>query len=155
MEKFISVAPLYRGALEHSGISGMKWGKRRYRNYDGTLTEEGKERYYPNYHPDYVKAHSGKKAQYMSDDELIKAVNRIQREQQYNSATIPKKKDPVKIAKRILEIGGLIVAADVMYGKLSGVGTKWVDKVSGMLSQKVGEVLGDVSSIGDSFTRLD
>ncbi len=143
MEKFVSVAPLYRGALEHSGISGMKWGKRRYRNYDGTLTEEGKERYYPNYHSDYVKAHSGKKAQYMSDDELIKAVNRIQREQQYNSATIPKKKDPVKIAKRVLEIAGIIIAADVAYGKLSKIGENLGEKIV----NKAGDyVLADLQS---------
>lgn len=31
--------------LIHSGILGQRWGIRRYRNYDGTLTEEGKERY--------------------------------------------------------------------------------------------------------------
>lgn len=33
--------------LCHSGIKGQKWGERRYRNYDGTLTEEGKRRYHP------------------------------------------------------------------------------------------------------------
>lgn len=32
-------------ALYHDGIKGMKWGVRRYQNYDGTLTEEGKARY--------------------------------------------------------------------------------------------------------------
>ena len=31
--------------LIHSGAKGQKWGKRNYRNYDGTLTEEGKKRY--------------------------------------------------------------------------------------------------------------
>lgn len=34
-----------KGFLEHHGIIGQKWGIRRYQNYDGTLTEEGKERY--------------------------------------------------------------------------------------------------------------
>lgn len=29
----------------HSGIKGQKWGVRRYQNEDGTLTEEGKQRY--------------------------------------------------------------------------------------------------------------
>lgn len=31
--------------ITHSGIKGMKWGIRRFRNYDDTLTEAGKKRY--------------------------------------------------------------------------------------------------------------
>lgn len=32
--------------LSHYGIIGMKWGIRRFQNPDGTLTSEGRERYY-------------------------------------------------------------------------------------------------------------
>lgn len=32
--------------LYHSGAKGQKWGVRRYQYYDGTYTEEGKERYF-------------------------------------------------------------------------------------------------------------
>lgn len=32
--------------LTHWGIKGMKWGERRYRNKDGSLTAAGKKRYY-------------------------------------------------------------------------------------------------------------
>lgn len=32
--------------LTHWGIKGMKWGERRYRNKDGSLTPAGKKRYY-------------------------------------------------------------------------------------------------------------
>ena len=31
--------------LYHYGIKGQKWGIRKYRNEDGTLTQEGKEKY--------------------------------------------------------------------------------------------------------------
>lgn len=31
--------------LEHHGIVGMKWGVRRYQNYDGTYTQKGLKRY--------------------------------------------------------------------------------------------------------------
>lgn len=45
MNKNVSIAPLYKEILMHDGIPGMKKGHRRFRNYDGTLTEAGKERY--------------------------------------------------------------------------------------------------------------
>lgn len=35
----------YKNELCHHGIKGMKWGVRRYRNEDGTLTDAGKVRY--------------------------------------------------------------------------------------------------------------
>lgn len=35
--------------LMHHGIKGQKWGRRRYQNEDGTLTEVGKARYAENY----------------------------------------------------------------------------------------------------------
>ena len=36
----------YGGHLAHYGIKGQQWGVRRFQNEDGTLTEEGKARYY-------------------------------------------------------------------------------------------------------------
>lgn len=41
--------------LVHYGISGQKWGVRRFENADGTLTEAGKKRYNENYREDQRK----------------------------------------------------------------------------------------------------
>ena len=35
----------YRSCLMHHGVKGQKWGIRRYRNEDGSLTEEGRKHY--------------------------------------------------------------------------------------------------------------
>lgn len=35
----------YKNELEHHGILGMKWGVRRYQNYDGSYTQAGMKRY--------------------------------------------------------------------------------------------------------------
>lgn len=35
----------YRNYLEHFGVKGMKWGVRRYRDYDGSYTQAGVKRY--------------------------------------------------------------------------------------------------------------
>lgn len=62
------------GELYHWGIRGMKWGRRRYQNKDGSLTPEGRKRYADD---DKLKS--------MSDDDVNKAIARSQLEERYNS----------------------------------------------------------------------
>ena len=75
---------IYPDYLVHYGIFGQKWGVRRYQNEDGTLTEEGKERY--NQKPE---SENWKKsdAEHLSDEELRRRNNRLQAERQYKDLT--------------------------------------------------------------------
>lgn len=75
--------------LEHDGSKGMKWHVRRYRNYDGTLTPEGRERYGVGPARDAHKS--------MSDEELTKYTQRLNKENAYKKAFkegFPDKKSP-------------------------------------------------------------
>ena len=60
--------------LYHYGVKGMKWGRRRYQNKDGTLTAAGKRRK----NADYASEARG-----LSDQELRSKVDRMRMEKQY------------------------------------------------------------------------
>lgn len=82
---------VHNGELYHWGIKGMKWGKRRYQNPDGTLTPAGRKRYGDDRHEDYKKAHTNTKVEYMSDKELRETNNRLEAERKYRQMTAPEK----------------------------------------------------------------
>lgn len=94
----------YTNELYHHGILGQRWGVRRYQNKDGTLTAAGKKRA-DKLRNEYLtltgksqvrgtktkttsntdEATSKKKSiNEMSDEELLKAINRKRLEQQYS-----------------------------------------------------------------------
>lgn len=64
--------------LYHYGVKGMKWGRRRYQNKDGTLTPAGKRR---------KKADYASEARGLSDQELRSKVDRMRMEKQYMDLT--------------------------------------------------------------------
>ena len=98
-----SLIPYYQGdVLEHYGIKGMKWGIRRYQNYDGTLTPAGKKRQarlYTRELNDRNKETSGVVSNAMK---------------KYSSANRTVKRNPEKGIKKMLEAAELSETAGKM-----------------------------------------
>ena len=117
--------------LKHHGIPKMRWGFRRFQNYDGTLTAAGKERYRKNkdssdtssssenkgknsakgnneaqVHDDHKSAFDKKPVASMSDAELRRRLNRIDMEQRYNKANPRHIARGYETTKKILAVAG-------------------------------------------------
>lgn len=78
--------------LLHWGIKGMKWGQRRFQNKDGSLTPAGKKRYSDNGSDGDEGSEKSKPSKprkksvsEMTDDELVKAINRARMEDAYRA----------------------------------------------------------------------
>jgi hypothetical protein len=117
--------------LRHAGVKGMKWGVRRFRNEDGTLTEAGKKRYgsggktktKKEPHPDYAEVHPRKKVKYMSNEELKRANNRLNAEKQYKDLTKRKNYGKSAVKAFIAGAGTItgVVAAAKVYQKYGSI----------------------------------
>lgn len=122
--------------LSHSGIKGMKWGRRRYQNPDGTLTPEGKKRYGDDSHEDYRRAHNTKSVKQMSDKELRERNNRLQMEKQYADLT-RKKGNGKKIINAFVSTAGTITAVAGAYATYKTFANKGLDKIGDMVVNSI------------------
>lgn len=99
--------------LEHHGIKGQKWGVRRFRNADGTLTSAGKRRAKVERSAESanVKEIRKKKISQMSNKELQEANSRLQLERQYKDLT-RKKSLGKKAVQAFIATAGTIAAVE-------------------------------------------
>lgn len=120
--------------LQHYGISGQKWGIRRFQNADGTRTKAGKKR----------EAAARRETDDMTDEELRNKVNRLRNEQNYtrmvanrNKSNTPQKlrnaSNMMKIGSAALEVGNAVT------------GGKFKD---------VKNIVGDTKRITDETSKL-
>ena len=139
----------YNGFLMHYGISGQKWGLRRFQNEDRSLTEEGKARYNKSSKKEEKakrKAETAAKkpesatwkakdAKFLSDDELNRRNSRLQRERQYIDMTTPGWKKGAKRtagellkALTILPLAGIVTdeARKVYRGEFNKFAAPWL-----------------------------
>lgn len=110
--------------LKHYGILGMKWGVRRFRRKDGSLTPAGKKRLKQakqdpddNASEDYKKARS-KSTKEMSDAELSAAIKRLQMEKQYRDLNPAQVSTGKQVTTYVLKkAGNMTLDAGLQLGK--------------------------------------
>lgn len=103
----------YQAYICHHGIKGMKWGVRRFRRKDGSLTSAGKKRYNDDSSSKSSKKSSKKKSEESEENEE------------------PKEQEKKKLTKtqKALLIGGAVVAAYATYKFLdSGAARQLAEK---------------------------
>lgn len=124
----------YRDVLEHHGIKGMRWGIRRYRNEDGSLTVAGRRKYGSD---DYQKVQrlSKKKTKELSNDELRQIAERKELEKKVKGGN--------EEVNRILLESGLKTLRTAMVVGAAAVGGKYVmnhlPEISGKIAKTVAQ----------------
>lgn len=156
--------PYGENSLCHYGVPHMHWGERRYQYANGSYTEEGKKRYgrdksngeapsdekSKNKHDKAPQSEWKKSdAKELSDEELNRRNNRLQREQQYKNSMTPQwKKETSNIAK---DLGRSILKAALVTSVVAAVkvtvGDKVKDATTNFLKKQMNKVVQKDASI--------
>lgn len=122
--------------IYHHGIKGMKWGRRRYQNKDGTLTAEGRKRYMSDDARE-AKRIGKKKVSEMSNAELRKYNERVNLERQYANLNPSAAKKGMKFVKGAAATLGTALTlynnSDKVVKLGQKVGSRIVDRIGDMV----------------------
>lgn len=127
MVYYIGSIPCFSSYIQHWGIKGQKWGVRRFRNPDGTLTDAGKARYRINPDGSITK----KTSRNMTDSELKASINRLVAEKQFDGLIkdldkSKSKKSGQSAVKKILGFTGNKILAPILTATATSIAKAWV-----------------------------
>lgn len=127
--------PSNDNAVVHYGIKGMRWGVRRYQNYDGTRTPAGKRRYKDDYNSlrnryrrrfpkktreqsdsEYDKRKASKNRGSLTLEELSNRITRLEMEKKLRELTAKEVNSGSKEVKNILGQVGKRVSTTALSG---------------------------------------
>lgn len=138
--------------LAHWGIKGMKWGVRRFQNKDGSLTPAGRKRY-----DDYEESKARKQTQRklkkgrfddMSDEDLVKAINRARLEDTYRALRPEQVSAGKKFTQKVMD--------EFVIPTAKKAGQNFVDKQLDKIMDKVLGVKPDeLAALKKEFDILD
>ena len=165
-------------SFAHYGIPSMRWGVRRFRNYDGTLTEEGKKRYSdsdrdepkekpiePYYSEDALAAMKSRQlgVNALSNDELNRLITREQLEMRYSElqrqklaqAQAAKGKSFVEKSIDALSTAAKVASAAGTIAESAGKVKKFFDDSNGSSKDSGSSVSEDKKKADSMKTKAD
>ena len=98
--------------LYHFGVRGMKWGVRRYQNYDGTYTQAGMKRYRSS-----LSSHEKAKENYKSTKAKYKTGEASKYDVKYSKARVAETKRQLKKDYKHLKQDKLADEGKILYKK--------------------------------------
>lgn len=123
----------YGSYLAHYGIKGMKWGRRRYQNKDGSLTPAGRERYSEDSNEAYNLKRKG--VDRLSNKELKRLNERLNLEQNYRRLNPSKVKRGAKIVAGV--VGATTGAIGVMNTLTGAKNSEWFKFGKSLIESKI------------------
>lgn len=119
----------YGSYLAHYGIRGMKWGRRRYQNKDGSLTPAGRARYSDDSNEAYNLKRKG--VDKLSNAELKKLNQRMDLEQKYRQL------NPSLISKGIKTVGTISGVLGGIGGIYAATNSEWFKTGKALIESKI------------------
>lgn len=119
----------YGSYLAHYGIRGMKWGRRRYQNKDGSLTPAGRARYSDDSNEAYNLKRKG--VDKLSNAELKKLNQRMDLEQKYRQL------NPSLISRGIKTVGTISGVLGGIGGIYAATKSEWFKTGKALIESKI------------------